>query len=50
MSLIAYAFGGALEGAGKGLAKVGEHRRFVESEPAHQIAQHGTLSKKARSR
>ena len=32
MSLIAYAFGGALEGAGKGLAKVGEHRRRMEGE------------------
>ncbi len=32
MSLVAYAFGGALEGAGKGLAKVGEHRRRMEGE------------------
>ncbi len=32
MSLLAYAFGGALEGAGKGLAKVGEHRRRMEGE------------------
>ncbi len=32
MSLLAYAFGGALEGAGKGLAQVGEHRRRMEGE------------------
>ncbi len=32
MSLLAYAFGGALEGAGKGLAKVGEHRRRMKGE------------------
>ncbi len=32
MSLLAYAFGGALEGAGKGLAKVGEQRRRMEGE------------------